>query len=158
MSNNRGSKIEPCGIPNSISCHKLYELFTHTPCFLFDKQLWINFKVDKVKPYELSFAIRSSFLRQSGALERLVNRAPNILPLSTAFFHFSNNVKRHCCILKPFLKPHQCLENISSKKEDICLNLLFHKFLIECLKCLLAYSFVSHLFFLSHAMVSHLQI
>ena len=45
-------------------------------------------------------------------------------PQKSAFFHFVKNVKRHCCVLKPFLKQHWCLENISSKKEDICLNML----------------------------------
>ena len=61
--------------------------------------LWINFKAGKVKPYAFSFAIRSSSSRQSNALERSVSRARNILPLSTAFFHFSNNVTSHCCVL-----------------------------------------------------------
>ena len=61
--NKRGPKIKPCGTPNSISC-KLYELFTRTLCFLFDKQLRINFKAGKVKPHAFSFAIRSSSLRK----------------------------------------------------------------------------------------------
>ena len=37
MLNKRGPKIELCGTPNSISCQKLYESFTRTLCFLFDK-------------------------------------------------------------------------------------------------------------------------
>ena len=37
MLNTRGPKIEPCGAPNSISCYKLYESFTRTRSFLFDK-------------------------------------------------------------------------------------------------------------------------
>ena len=81
-------------------------------------------KAGKVKLYAFTFAIRNSWLRQSNASERSARRALNVLPLSTTFFHFSNNVKRHCYVLKPFLKPHWCLENISSKKEDICLNML----------------------------------
>ena len=51
--------------------------------------------------------------KKERTVERTVSRSPNILPLSTAFFHFSKNVKRHCCVLKSFLKPHWCLENIS---------------------------------------------
>ena len=37
MLNKRGPKIEPCDTPNSISCHELFESFTLTVCFLFDK-------------------------------------------------------------------------------------------------------------------------
>ena len=88
-------------------------------------------------------------------LERSVSTAPKTLPLSTRFFHFSNNVKRHHCLRKPFLKPHWFLENISL--EDICLIML-QKFLIEFVKCLLACAFASHRFFLSFTVVSHLQI
>ena len=37
MLNKKGPKIEPCGTPNNISCHELFESFTLTVCFLFDK-------------------------------------------------------------------------------------------------------------------------
>ena len=77
----------------------------------------------EVKPCAFSFSIRNPWLRMSNALERSVSRAPKILPLSTALFLF-NNVRRHFCALKPSLKPHRCLKNISSKKEDICLIML----------------------------------
>ena len=88
MLDKRGPKIERSGTPDSMSFYKLYELCTRTLCFLFDKQLWINFKACKVKPYAFSFAVRSSWQRQSNALERSVGRSPKILPLSTAFFAF----------------------------------------------------------------------
>ena len=39
---------------------------------------------------------------QLDALERSVSRTPKILPLSNAFFHFFNNAKKNCCILKSF--------------------------------------------------------
>ena len=90
--------------------------------------------------------------------KRSVSTAPKTLPLSTGSFHFSNNVKRHRCVRKPFLKPHWFLKNTSSKKEDICLLMLYSNFLIELVKWLLACGFASHLFFLSFAMVSHLQV
>ena len=74
MLDKRGPKIESSSTPNCISCHRLHESFTRTLCFLFDKELLINFKACKVKPYAFSFSIRSSWLSESNVLERSVSR------------------------------------------------------------------------------------
>ena len=59
MLNNRGPKIEPCGTPNNISLHDLYLLFILTLCFLFERQLFTNFKAFLSMPYASSLAIKS---------------------------------------------------------------------------------------------------
>ena len=48
----------------------------------------INFDADKLKPYAFNFAIMRSCGKQSKAFDRSVRTAPNVLPLSTEFFHF----------------------------------------------------------------------
>ena len=166
MLNKRRPKIEPCGTSKSISCHKPYESFTRTRCFLFEMPFFNCYfavtrptlghsqgfsltnpmlitafvqvrpeghreprsEVGSLSPAELlagfepgTFQIwlqRINLLghsphKKERTVERTVSRSSNILPLSTTFFHFSKNVKRHCCVLKLFLKPHWCLENIS---------------------------------------------
>ena len=55
-------------------------------------------------PYAFSFAMRSSWLRQSNAFHKSFNKTPIILPLSIAAFHFSSKFKRHCWVLYSFLK------------------------------------------------------
>ena len=42
--NNKGPKIGPCRAPNNISLHELYPSFIFTLCFLFERELCINFK------------------------------------------------------------------------------------------------------------------
>ena len=58
--NNKGPKIDPCGTPNNISPHELYLSFIFTHCFLFERELCINFKELLSKPYTSSLAIKSS--------------------------------------------------------------------------------------------------
>ena len=53
------------------------------------------------------------------------NKAPNICPLPTARFHFSNKAKRHCCVLQHFLKTYCYFDKMLSKELDICANMLF---------------------------------
>ena len=156
MFNKRGPKIETCSTLNSISCQKLFESFTRNLCFLFYEQLWTNLNAGKVKAYALIFTIRSSQFRQSNALEKSLSRALNILPLSNAFFQFSNNFKRHCCGLKSFPKQHWCLENISSKKEDVCLNMLLLEIFDRAAKLLpgLQFCFAYFLPFLCNGIIS----
>ena len=50
-------------------------------------------------PYAFRFAIRSSWLRQSNAYDKSVNKAPNILPMFAAASHFPSKAKRHCWLL-----------------------------------------------------------
>ena len=49
--NNKDLKIDPCGTPNNISLQELYLSFIFTPCFLFERQLCINFEELMPKPY-----------------------------------------------------------------------------------------------------------
>ena len=60
------------------------------------KDMCINFDADKLKPYAFNFAIMRSCGGQSDTFERTVRRAPNVLPFSTHFFHFSIMVRRQC--------------------------------------------------------------
>ena len=105
-----------------------------------------------VKTYAFSFAIRSSWLRQLNTLERSVSGAPKILTLLNAFFHFSNNIKRHTYQnhIKMYFETTLvwCLEYILQERKTLVWKGFIHKFLTELVKCLLAYSFVLHLFFL----------
>ena len=48
---NKGPKIEPRGTLGNISLHKLYLAFTFTLCFLFERELFTNFKAFLSKPY-----------------------------------------------------------------------------------------------------------
>ena len=59
-----------------------------------------KFNDGKLNPYALSFAIRSSWSRQSKALDldKSASKAFNVLPLSTAHFLISNKAKRQCCV------------------------------------------------------------
>ena len=51
------------------------------------------------KPCTASFAIIKSCRMQPNTLERSVNNAAKITPLSAAVFHFSIIASRQCCAL-----------------------------------------------------------
>lgn len=57
--------------------------------------------------------MRSSWLRQSNDFDKKVIKAPKVLTLSTAFFHFSRIAERLLCT-KPFTKSK--LRKFSFKK------------------------------------------
>ena len=78
----------------------------------------------KLKPYAVGFAMGNSWLRQSKAFHKSVNKAPNILLLWTDLSHFPNIARMHCWVLKPFQNPHWYFE-IFSKNCDICSNIHF---------------------------------
>ena len=63
--------------------------------------------------------------RQSNALDRSASNAPNIVLLSTANLHFSSIVRRHCCVLQPFLKPHCRLDKCTSIYSFIWRNMQY---------------------------------
>ena len=52
--NNKGPKIDSCGTPNNILLQELYVPLIFTVCFLFERQLCINFKEFLSKPYASS--------------------------------------------------------------------------------------------------------
>ena len=131
MLNNNGPNIEPCAAPKIISNQEKLVLLTLVPIgillFLCDKLLWTTFNASKLNPCALSFAIRSSSLRQSKALDKSVRKVPNFLPLSKAHFHFSYKAERQCCVLQPFRRALCCVDKKFSKKCDICANMVLSK-------------------------------
>ena len=82
-----------CGTPNSISCQNYMNHLLVPFVFCLISSYELISKQGKVKPYALSFAIRSPWLRQSNILYRSVSGAPKILFLSTAFSLFSIALK-----------------------------------------------------------------
>ena len=56
-------------------------------------------------------------------MDNSVRRAPKLLLLSTADFHFSNNSNRQCWALNSFIKPHWNFDETGSKYSDIYLNI-----------------------------------
>ena len=87
----KGPRIQPCGTPKIISSHSLYDEFIVLR-FLLDKLFCFRFKASTVNPYAFSFAIRSSWSRQSSAFDRSVSKAPKVLPfVSRPFPHFKHH-------------------------------------------------------------------
>ena len=81
----------------------------------------------KLKSSSFSFAVRSSWSRQSDLLERSVTKAPKILPLSEDLFHVSRIIRRQRWVLYPFGKPHCWFEKMLLKKVHIWANIHFSK-------------------------------
>ena len=48
-------------------------------------------------------------------------------PILTVHLHFSNKVKRQCCVLQLFRKPYCCVDKKISKKIDLCENMVLSK-------------------------------
>ena len=64
------------------------------------------------------FAVSNSWSGQSNVFQRSVYNGPETFPLSKQFLHFSNIVKRQCCVLQPSRNPHWYFEKNLLKKED----------------------------------------
>ena len=128
--NKVGPNIDPWGTPRIISNHSLREEPIFTCCYLFDRQFRINLRLPSFSPYAAYLAIISSWLAQSYALERSINKVPKIPSgLSRVFFHFWNKFTSAYLVLYPFLKPHKrgkrnLFENFVSWSNHILSNIL----------------------------------
>ena len=85
------------------------------PLFSIWRVLLNEFANIKPNPLASSFAINSSWCKQSKSLERSLTRAQNALPLSKLPFHFSIMLTKQNCVLNPLRNPHWHLGKISSK-------------------------------------------
>ena len=76
LNNNRPSNIEPCGIPQLISDHLLYE--EPTLFLWFFKLKWSNKKLrlSKSNPYASNFAINKACDKRPYALHKSIQIAP----------------------------------------------------------------------------------
>ena len=52
--------------------------------------MYIDFKSDRLKSFDVSLAFRSSYDKQLNAFDKSANSAPNESPLSSLNLYFSN--------------------------------------------------------------------
>ena len=86
--NSSGPNIEPCGIPQQISDHLLYEEAALVLCFLKLRKSNRKFRLSISNSYASNFAITKSCDKQSHALDKSIKIVPTKPSKSSSACHF----------------------------------------------------------------------
>ena len=139
--------INPWDSPSRISNQLLCEFLILVLYFSVDKILWIRLKASKLKLYALSFAMRSSWLRQAIALDRyaIVHQRLCLDQLNFSILAgITEFLKSKLLFVKNVFKVIRHLH-----KQTFFISYFF----IKCVQCWQTYRFLSHLFCLCYGLV-----